>query len=169
MYIFRLITCAFLTVVIICSKAWAWAGATQIESYSSLKSALEQGELSVTGVIDLDQCTDKWPLFQSLKGKKMTVFKQNNINEDGSIVMSTSYKVSTHLVLGLRDVPPEPEWVVPAWTEWQIVYTLSEEDDGQFKIKSIATDAKTGVILRFAHYRCQLGSAIRLWHSPHGR
>ncbi|WP_257252849.1 MULTISPECIES: hypothetical protein [unclassified Endozoicomonas] len=85
MCIVRLVACAFLTLVIFFSEAWA--GNTQIESYSALKSALGQGKVPVNGLIDMEQCQYKWPLSLNSRGKKMIVFKQNTINEDGSIVM----------------------------------------------------------------------------------
>ncbi|WP_257252850.1 MULTISPECIES: hypothetical protein [unclassified Endozoicomonas] len=68
----------------------------------------------------------------------------------------------------LKLANPPPEWVGQVWIEGQSAFTLSEEDDDQFNIKFIATDTNTGAILSAGQYRCQLGSAVKLWRTPHG-
>lgn len=167
MFIIRFFACALLALVISCSQAWA--GTTQIDSYPALRDALEQGEVPIIGVIDFAQCTSKSQKTPDFRGKEITIFKRNAIYEDGTVSMLTTYKVNT-----LMD---ESKWAsrlpdrtedMPVWIEWQSGYDLSSQDDKEFKVKFIAADAKTGKTLITGDYRCPLGSAIKLWRTPHG-
>ncbi|WP_422474195.1 hypothetical protein [Endozoicomonas sp. ALB032] len=173
MYIIKPFKCAFLALAMSCSQVWAET--RQINSYIALKDALEHGEVPVIGVIDFGQCTHKYQnlkphsqAVESFRGKEVTIFKRNTINEDGTIMMLTSYKLNTYLMAEVRDATPLPDWIEwPAWIEWQSAYTLSREDDKEFNIWFIASDAKTGETLKTDHFICSLGSAIKLWRTPH--
>ncbi|WP_448216013.1 hypothetical protein [Endozoicomonas sp. 2B-B] len=174
MYIIKPFKCALLALTMSCSQVW---GETrQINSYIALKGALEQGEVPVIGVIDFGQCTHKLKKLkhhshqavQSFHGKEVTIFKRNTINEDGSIMMLTSYKLNSYLMAEVRDARPLPDWIDwPAWMEWQSAYTLSRENNKEFNIWFIASDAKTGETLKTDHFTCPFGSAIKLWRTPH--
>ncbi|WP_422132575.1 hypothetical protein [Endozoicomonas sp. ALD040] len=173
MYIIKPFKCAFLALAMSCSQVWAET--RQINSYIALKDALEHGEVPVIGVIDFGQCTHKYQnlkphsqAVESFRGKEVTIFKRNTINEGGTIMMLTSYKLNTYLMAEVRDATPLPDWIEwPAWIEWQSAYTLSREDDKEFNIWFIASDAKTGETLKTDHFICSLGSAIKLWRTPH--
>ncbi len=158
MCIIKQFTLAFLTVAI--SHSLAWAQSTQIESYSALKEALERGEVPITGVVDFGQCTCKSQTAQRFRGKEITVFKRNTVNEDGSILMLTTYKVNTQLMAG-KDITRLPPWI-----EWQSAYTL-EKNAKQMNVSFIATNAKTGETILTANYLCPLGSTVKLWRTPH--
>ncbi|WP_422412382.1 MULTISPECIES: hypothetical protein [unclassified Endozoicomonas] len=173
MYIIKPFKCAFLALAMSCSQVWAET--RQINSYIALKDALEQGEVPVIGVIDFGQCTHKYQnlkhksqALQSFRGKEVTIFKRNTINEDGSIMMLTSYKLNTSLVAEVRDGRPLPDWIDwPAWIEWQSAYALSRDNDTEFNIWFIAADAKTGKTLETGRFTCPFGSAVKLWCTPH--
>ncbi|WP_330927304.1 hypothetical protein [Candidatus Sororendozoicomonas aggregata] len=155
---------AFVGVGVAFLHSLAWAQTT-LESYSALKGALERGEVPITGVIDFGQCTLKSRSAQkahSFSGKEITVFNRNTVNKDGSILMLTTYKVNTQLMAQGKDVTRLPA----IWIEWQSAYTLSK-DDKQMSVSFIATDAKTGKTIKTADYLCPLGSAVKLWRTPH--
>ncbi|WP_252178494.1 VirK family protein [Endozoicomonas sp. 4G] len=161
----RLITCAFLTLVI--SHSQAWAESAQINSYPALRAALEQGEVPIKGVIDFAQCSPESEGVPRFRGKEITVFNRNTLNADGLILMLTTYKLSTRLVSeAMHDTTPDRE-ELPAWLEWQSAYTLSKESAGEFDVRFIAADAKTGKTIVSLHFKCPLGTAVKLWRTPH--
>lgn len=161
----KLIICVLFTLVTFYSQASAEG--TQINSYPALRDALEQGEVPIKGVIQFAQCSSESERVPKFRGKEITVFNRNTLNADGSILMLTTYKVSTRLASELmNDKTPEREGL-PAWLEWQSAYTLSGEGATEFDVRFIAADAKTEETIVTLHFKCPLGSAVKLWRTPH--